>query len=169
MNYLDVIISVFLIIFSLKGFSKGLIKEIISITSLVVAVYTAVNFSFYLEKKVFEYASEYERYVPLISFFILFSGVLISFKITAYILQNLVSSLNLTIINKVLGLFFGGLKIAIIISIVFCEISRFEDKIMLIIPENQKEESILYKPVKEFFPKTIPIVKKAKEAYMQNL
>ena len=60
MNYLDIIIVVPLLYGLIKGFSNGLIKEVTTLTALLVGVYVAIKFSLYLEPKVAGVLGGYE-------------------------------------------------------------------------------------------------------------
>ena len=51
MNFIDIIIVLLVLFAAFKGFRSGLIKELISLISLIIGVYIASHFSVYVEKK----------------------------------------------------------------------------------------------------------------------
>jgi len=107
MNYIDIIISILLLLAVYKGFKNGLIKEIISLISLVTGIYIAVNFSFYIEKYLSKSLTKYDEFVSIISFVLVFLIVFLSLKLAGVIMSKLANSLQLGLLNKTLGLFFG--------------------------------------------------------------
>lgn len=160
MNYIDIIISVLLLLAIYKGFKNGLIKELISLISLVVGIYIAVNFSFYLEKHLAKSLSKYEEFVSIISFVLVFLIVFLSLKLAGVLMSKLAKSLQLGLLNKVLGLFFGLSKALLIISIILFEINHLSETFGNILPKKQIKESVLYQPVYNIVPAISPIAKK---------
>lgn len=160
MNYIDIIISVLLLLAIYKGFKNGLIKELISLISLVVGIYIAVNFSFYLEKHLAKSLSKYEEFVSIISFVLVFLIVFLSLKLAGVLMSKLAKSLQLGLLNKVLGLLFGLSKTLLIISIILFEINHLSETFGNILPKKQIKESVLYQPVYSIIPTISPIAKK---------
>lgn len=168
MNYIDIIISILLLLAVYKGFKNGLIKEIISLISLVAGIYIAVNFSFYIEKYLSKSLSKYDEFVSIISFLLVFLIVFISLKLAGVIMSKLASSMQLGLLNKSLGLFFGLSKALLIISIVLFEISHLSETFGNILPKKQVENSVLYKPIYNITPTLSPIAKK-KLGWSENI
>ena len=168
MNYIDIIISILLLLAVYKGFKNGLIKEIISLISLVAGIYIAVNFSFYVEKHLSKSLSKYDEFVSIISFVLVFLIVFLSLKLAGVIMSKLAHSLQLGLLNKTLGLLFGLSKALLIISIVLFEITHLSETLGNILPKKQVKNSVLYKPVYDITPTLSPIAKK-KLGWSKNL
>ena len=111
MNFIDIIISVFVLFFAYKGIKRGLIKELISLLSLIIGIYIAINFSFLLEDYLYKSLSNYGEFVSIISFVLVFLIVFLSFKIAGFLVKKLVKSLQLGFLDKLFGMFFGVSKI----------------------------------------------------------
>lgn len=156
MNFIDIIIIILVLLTAFKGFSRGLIKELISLISLIAGVYIASNFSVYIEKHL-NYNSE--EYNTIISFVLVFLIIYLSLKLAGIIIHKFVKIIQLNLINKILGLLFGASKALIIIAFILFELHHLEQSFSTIIPKNQKEESKLYSLVVEIIPTISPIAK----------
>jgi len=168
MNYIDIIISILLLLAVYKGFKNGLIKEIISLISLVAGIYIAVNFSFYIEKHLSQTLSKYNEFTPIISFVLVFLIVFLSLKLAGIIMSKLANSLQLGLLNKTLGMLFGFSKALLIIAIILFEISNLSKTFSSIFPKKQVKNSVLYKPIYNIIPTISPIAKK-KLGWSENL
>ncbi|NTW33552.1 MAG: CvpA family protein [Bacteroidetes bacterium] len=147
MNYIDIILAIPLVWFIYKGFTHGLIIEVSSLLGLVLGVYIGLNFSFYISDAL----NLTSQYAPLISFAITFILIVFLIYLLAKLLEKSINVLALGFLNKLSGAFFGLLKIAFIISILLMFINKIN-----IIPQNAKNESLLYPTVSAFAPLIIP-------------
>jgi len=160
MNYIDIIIAILVLLAAFKGLTRGLIKELVSLISLVAGIYIASNFSVFLENYLFKSFPKYVEFVSVSSFIIVFLIVFLSLKLAGILISKLAKSLQLGNLNKVLGLLFGVSKALLIISIVLFEISHLSETFGTIIPKKQIKKSILYKPVYNIVPTISPVAKK---------
>ena len=146
MNYIDLIIVIFVLLFAYKGAKRGFVRGVASLLSLIVGAYCAVNFSFLLEEKIIKHLTGSFEFVSVVSFISVFLIVFVFFKLSGFIVKRLVKSLHMGIIDKVFGMIFGASKIALILSILLFEIQHLSETFGNIIPEKQKKESLLYIP-----------------------
>ena len=159
MNFIDIIISVFVLLFAYKGLKRGLIKELTSLLSLIVGVYIAINFSFFLEDYLYKSLSKYDKFVSVISFILVFLTVFLSFKIAGFLIKKMVKSLQLGFLDKLFGLLFGVSKIALILSILLFEIQHLSNTFGNIIPKKEIKKSVLYEPIYNIVPIIVPAAK----------
>ena len=110
MNFIDIIIIILVLLTAFKGFSRGLIKELVSLISLIVGVYIASNFSVYVEKHLNYNFPKIEEYNTIISFALVFLIIYLSLKLAGIIIHKFVKTIQLNLINKILGLLFGTIK-----------------------------------------------------------
>ena len=157
MNYLDIIIAIPLMYGLIKGFANGLIKEVTGLLGLLIGVYVAINFSEYLIPKFTEYLSDYEKFVPIIAFGVLFLVSVIIIKILGYIINRLTNALALGIISRLLGSVFGVLKIVIIFSFLLFVETEYD-----FLNNKAKKESVLYEPLIVVAEHISPQIKKHK-------
>ena len=159
MNYIDIIIILLLLFASYKGLKRGLIKELVSLISLILGIYIASNFSFFLDSYLSKSFPKYGDFVSITSFIIVFLIVVVSLKLAGILISKLAKSLQLGIINRVLGLLFAASKTLLIISFILFELNHLSNQFGTIIPEDQKSESVLYEKVmKIIIPMINPIV-----------
>lgn len=155
MNYLDIIIVVPLLYGLIKGFSNGLIKEVTTLSALLVGVYVAINFSLYLEPKVLGVLGGYEEFISIIAFTILFLVSVLCIKGIGLMLEKLTKALALGIISSFLGGIFGFSKVVVIFSFLLFVIADYD-----LINKKAKEDSVLYRPLSEIATIITPQFKK---------
>ena len=80
-----------------------------------------------------------------------FCVIALLLTLTGRLLQGFIQLLSLGFLNSIVGGIFGGLKIALIISILLNVLQGIDHRIKVVDPE-LKEESILYRPIKELAP-----------------
>ena len=161
--YLDIIIAVPLLYGLIKGFSNGLIKEIIGLLSLIIGIYVAVNFSIFLEQYLSGIFDNYEQVKPILAFVILFVATILIIKLTGGLVNKLTKALDLGFISRILGVIFGGVKIILI----FCFL-------LLILKEHKfinaqiQEESVLLKPINDISGFIMPEINKHKKGVLDK-
>jgi len=151
MNYLDIILAIPLVWAIYRGFTKGLVIEIASLTALILGVYGGIHFSYFISDKLNLSSS----FAPLISFAITFLIIVIVIFLLAKLLEKSINLLALGFLNKLAGAFFGLLKMAFILSILLFFINKVDLKIS-IVPEKTRKESLLYPILSAFAPYIIP-------------
>lgn len=159
MNFIDIIIVILLLLAAFKGFRNGLIKELISLISLIAGIYAASYFSVYVEQQLNYNFPKTEEYNAIVSFAVVFTTIYLSLKVAGVIIDKFVKIIQLNLINKTLGLLFGTTKAILIIAYILFEFNHIEQNFSVIIPKNQKEESKLYPLTENIIPTISPIVK----------
>ncbi len=145
-SYIDIVISICLIYGLFRGLYKGFIIELASLAALIMGIYVAVNFSSFVGSILHKYISVDEKYFSIISFCIIFIGVVIGIFLIGKILNKVVNILSLGIINKILGGGFGLLKTAFIIGVIIFIFNSFNNR-MQMVEQKTLNKSILYTPL----------------------
>jgi len=166
MNILDIVIACFLLFGLIKGFINGLFIEITSLVGLVLGVYGAIHFSYYLSDILESSVSWEPSMIQLVSFGGTFLIILLSLVLLGKALTKIAETIALGTFNKFLGALFGGIKYGLIASIILIVFSQFNSATK-IIESSKVEKSLLYEPVKNFaptiFPNLVKVVKKKNE------
>jgi membrane protein required for colicin V production len=161
MNYFDIVFIIPLLWGAYKGFVKGFVIEIASFVALGLGVWGGLKFSYlsaeYLSKA-FDIA---ENIMPLISFSITFVLIVIAVFTLAKLIQGTLKKAALGVVNKLLGLVFGCLKFAFILSVILNLVNVFNNEVEFIKPE-QKASSLLYNPLEKVAQLIIPGIKDLK-------
>jgi len=147
MNILDIILIIPLLWFAYKGFANGLVLELASILALLLGIYLSVQFSAFVGAKI----GINGKYAALLAFIITFIAVVILVQLLARMIDKAFKLTAIGILNKIGGIIFGVLKIALILSILFYIIDKLDYK-KLIISDKNRNESKLLQPVAKIAP-----------------
>lgn len=155
MNYLDIIILVFLAISVFQGFRRGFVMELASLLALILGIWAAFYFSSWTEDILDSYFNIPEKYLSAVAFVTTFAVVAIVITLLGLLIDRFLEMIALGFINKLLGLFFGLLKGIVIASLILFVIGIFDTKEKLIKPE-AKENSYLYHPISKLIRYFLP-------------
>jgi membrane protein required for colicin V production len=155
MNFLDIILLIPLIWFAYRGFSRGFVIELASLVGLIAGIWGAIHFSFYAADILANNFGMGPKYLPIASFIATFVVVVIIVYIIGKIIEKFIDILALGFFNKLVGLAFGVVKAAFLLSIIILVINSFDRNESVITP-GMREGSILYKTIERFAPTVIP-------------
>ena len=155
MNTFDIIIAALLIFGFIRGLLKGLFVEVASLVALIAGVYGAIHFSYFVGDFLAEKVSWDERYITIVSFAITFAIIVLVIALLGKMLTKVADFAALGLLNKLLGGVFGALKIGLILSIILLVFTKLNNTIPFISDE-QKDDAILYEPVKNLAPTLFP-------------
>lgn len=158
MNLLDILILIPIGFGIYRGFKKGLIIELITFLALFIGLYAGIHFSDGVASVLQNTFSITSEYLPTIAFTITFLliGAMVYFAGIA--IEKVVNAVYLSLPNRLLGAFFGGLKMVIFTgtAIILCE--SYDEK-SDIISEETKESSLLFLPVGNVTAVVMPSLK----------
>lgn len=157
MNYLDIILVIPLLWGLYKGVSKGIIKELASLIALIIGIYGAVHFADSIQPYIKNSLSIESSFLPILSFAITFIGIVLVVRVIGFIVDKIIKLVALGFISRVLGGVFGVLKTAFIISALLLIVNSF-DYYLNLIPLEQKNASVLYRPLSNMIPSITPNV-----------
>jgi len=153
MNFIDIIIVLFLGWGFIMGFRKGFVIEIASLTALIIGIWAGIHFSDFISSLLISKFGWNSEYMPVISFLVIFIIIVIAVFILAKIIEKFINLLALGMLNKIAGAVFGSIKYAVILSVAILIFNKFDTDKKL---ENKAEASLLYKPVAAIVPSVIP-------------
>jgi membrane protein required for colicin V production len=116
MSAADIIIIIVIAFFAIKGLICGLIKEAAGIAAILVGLFLAVNFSGWLSNWILEKGWFDPKYLEIISFTIIFLGVILLVILLSKLLDKFADAISLNWLNKLAGFVFGGCKGALIVA-----------------------------------------------------
>jgi membrane protein required for colicin V production len=157
MNYIDIILGLLLIVAAVRGFMKGFIYEVASLVALILGVWGGIHFSYSLARFLEHTFSWHSEHLGLISFFIILVVIVVLVHLVGAALSKVVEAISLGFLDHTAGLFFGLVKAAFILSILLVLLDRF-DRQYDFIPEEDKEKSRTYEPLKDFVPTIFPFL-----------
>jgi membrane protein required for colicin V production len=147
MNYLDIIIIIPTLWFGYKGFTHGLIRELVSLAALILGIYAAFAFTDLVEKWICNPSIPKEVY-----FAITFLGVLIGVFVLGKFVEKVIKLVIPDFINHLLGGLFGAAKVLVVFSAIIYFIHSVDSK-DAILTKQAVEKSFTYKYVEPIVPK----------------
>lgn len=159
MNYLDIIFLVPLLFALYRGFKKGIIHMVASLAALVLGILGAIRlrpvFASILDS-LFDISPDY---MNIIAFSAAFVVIVILVHLVAYVVERLIKAVALNLVNRLLGMAFGLLVTAFVLSMILWPINQVNAEKPFIKPE-RIENSMLYRPLSAFAPAVFPYLKK---------
>ena len=96
--------------------------------------------------------------MPLVSFALTFVVIVVVVYVLGRMIEKVVDLVALNLVNKIAGSVFGLLKVGLILSVVLVIINSYDEQ-MGFLPQDMKEESILYQPMSDFAVTVVPALK----------
>lgn len=155
MNFIDFIILGALGYAAWVGFKKGLIIELFTFLALFFGLYAGINFSDFLTEIFREKFGVTSENMPAISFTLIFLAIGAMIYFGGKALEKVIKVVQLNLLNKLLGVFFGVLKMIFFIGAGILLIEGY-NKDGGVIAEKTKNGSLFYKPVRVVVTACIP-------------
>ena len=155
MSVIDIIIGALILYGVVKGLFKGLFVEVTSLLALLVGVYGAVHFSNYAAEILLNNFEWSEKTTNITAFAVTFVAIVMVISLAGKALTKLADFAALGLLNKLLGALFGGVKIALILSVLLLIFSTL-NKTIPFVSNDEIEASLLYTPVKSLAPMILP-------------
>ena len=114
---IDAFFALIILLACIKGYRKGLIVALFSIVAFVLGLAAAVKLSTVVAEKLHTATDVSARWLPVVSFILVFLIVVILVHLGAKMLQKSAEMIMLGWVNKLGGIIFYGLLYSIIFSI----------------------------------------------------
>ena len=155
MNTIDLVFAILLLWAAYRGYTKGFIVQLATLAALLLGILGAVMFSDFTSELIIKKFEVAGPYLKNKEFEITFIVIVIAVHLLAKMLNKLIDAIALGIVNRLLGVLFSILKIAFIVSIILVLVNKIDNKYKFI-PDDTKENSLLYKPLSNFAPMIFP-------------
>lgn len=147
MSYLDILILIPALWFGYKGFTHGLIRELVTLCALFLGIYAAFYFSDLVAGWI-----DNEKIPTELYFVITFIGVLILVYLLGKVVEKIIKLMIPEFVNNLLGAIFGAGKVLVIFSALIFFIHSVDTK-KVILTERAQEKSFTYKYIEPIVPK----------------
>ena len=124
MNPFDILILVILGYSLVRGLFRGLVKEISSIIGVFGGFYAAYTYYHALAKLISRLIHNVS-YLNIVSFLIIFCGVLIAISVLGVIIKYLLNIAFLGWVDRIGGVIFGVAKGVLVVSVIFISLTAF--------------------------------------------
>ena len=141
-NIMDLVFGGLIAYGGFKGFRKGVIVELTSLLALVLGIYGAILFSGFVAEHLTSYIDFDKGYVDLASFGLTSVGIIFGVSLLGKMLTSLAKLVMLNGVNRMLGLLFGGLKLAVFSGVVLIFMMK-ANALFGFIPSKIIEQSLL--------------------------
>lgn len=164
MNYFDYIILLPLLWGAYKGFKKGFVLEVAILFALIVGVYCGFRFSSYAGEWLQHRYQLQSKLVPFCGFLLVFVLILAGVMLFAKLLEGMINSTPVGIVNKIVGAMLGLTKWLLVISVGLYLFTPIDAKYKVLSAETKKG-SLLYEPLSAFALFVIPALKEYKQHF----
>lgn len=158
MNYIDLIIIVILIFGLARGFADGFVKEFASLLALILGIWGAIRFSSFTAARLHDYFDMTGKYTGIIAFGLTFIIIVIIVHFIGLLADKFVDTVSLGFLNRILGLVFGLIKNALILSVIFVILNTIDSKHHFL-PKEAITHSRLYNPIADIASSVFPVIK----------
>ena len=150
MNYLDIIISILLLLFGIKGFRKGLIIEVVTLLAFAAGLYGAMHFSDFTAEHLQDFVEINPKYLNTIAFVLTFILLVLLVNLIGRWATNLIKAMNLNFWNKLGGFVFGVVKGVLLCSVLVLVLNNFQ--LLGVVKAEVREQSKLYPYIEQTVP-----------------
>ena len=159
MNVLDIILLVPLLFAIYRGFKKGLIYMVASLLALILGIFGAIKFRSALGSLLDAWFNIAPEHLNVIAFAVTFILIVIIVHTVALLVDKLIKAVALNFVNRLLGVAFGLLVTAFVMSMLLWPINTVNAQKNIIKPE-RIESSLLWKPISAIAPMVFPYLKR---------
>lgn len=138
------------------GYKKGIIYSIFSMLGYFLGVIVAMKFSYLLVNFLKGSLNASPKVLAVIAFILVFVGIVLMARLIAWVLEEILKSFSLNVINQVIG----GVLHSLIALFVLCVLIWFADK-MNVFPQKQKDTSHVYRYIGNLGPQVVEVAGKA--------
>lgn len=158
MNILDIIFLVPLLFALYRGFKNGLVHMVASLLALILGIFGAIQLRPVFAGMLDSLFSIAPEYLQIIAFVVAFVLIVLVVHVAAFVIEKLVKAIALNFVNRLLGMAFGVVVTAFVISMILWPVNQINQERELIKPE-RIEGSLLYQPLSAFAPAVFPYLR----------
>jgi len=151
----------------IRGFMVGAVRQVASLVGVAVAFFLSVQLMHPVGVLIVSSLGLSDAVGPIAGFIVIFVGIQLLSWALSRLLERVLETLSLSLVNRAAGGALGGFKAALLLSVLFLVLSGMEMP-----KENTREQSVLYAPVARALPETLdaaspylPAAKQASETF----
>ncbi len=145
---LDIILLLPIVYGLIRGIFRGLVGELTAIVAVVAGVVCAKMFAPEFSCYLTQLFTWNQSVCELIAYLLIFLVVTLCLHAVGKLLARVLSAIALGWLNHLAGCIFGGLKWALVVSVLLNCFDMLDDQVHILKP-SVKKNSIAYKPVKK--------------------
>lgn len=166
MTTLDLGILVVLGIGAARGLFTGVLKQAVGTFGLLLALWFGLGLMQPVGALVVSSLGLSEKLEPVLGFVVTFGVVLVGLQVAATVAQRALETVKLGFVNKLAGAAFGGLRAALLVSVLLLATSAvaLPGGDPLLVSERTRADSVFYAPVAALAPAAWGLVRAAAPA-----
>ena len=158
MAILDIILLLCFIPAIVTGISKGFVKQVIDLVAILAAAWAAFQFSKMLGPWLGQYITLDPSILNVVSFVLIAIVVAVLLHLVGALITNAMKALSLGFVNRLLGLIFGVLKVALILGLLILLFETLNSSLQIVKPE-ATANAVVYNALKNAANAIFPILK----------
>jgi membrane protein required for colicin V production len=147
---IDIIFVILMVLAAIRGYRRGLIVGLFSFVAIIIGLAAAMKLSIVVAGYIGNAVNVSDRWLPIISFAVVFIAIVLLIMLGANIIQKTVEAGALGWVNRIGGI----LLYAVIYTMVFSVILFYAAMVKFIKPETI-QESVTYSFIQPWGPKAI--------------
>ena len=147
---LDIVFAVIIILAIIKGYRRGLIVGLFSLIAIVIGLAAAIKLSAVVADYLGKAVKISDRWLPIISFAVVFLIVVLLIRLGANAIQKLTETVMLGWVNRL-----GGIILYIIIYTTILSVLIFYGEQLKVIKPETKDKSVAYSFIQPWGPRAI--------------
>jgi len=147
---LDIVFAVIIILAIIKGYRRGLIVGLFSLIAIVIGLAAAIKLSAVVADYLGKAVKISDRWLPIISFAVVFLIVVLLIRLGANAIQKLTETVMLGWVNRL-----GGIILYIIIYTTILSVLIFYGEQLKVIKPETKDKSVTYSFIQPWGPRAI--------------
>lgn len=160
--YIDIIVGILLAFGFYVGYSRGIIKTVFAVISLIVAIIAAMKLSPLMITLLDRMVSWDPRLIIITAFVLTFMIVVAAIRFIGISLEKMLSTLKINVINKLAG----GVVMSLIALVIFSWFVWLLDEVELL-SQRTKQQSITYEYI-EPIPESVSALGKQVKPFFQS-
>ncbi|MDR0729216.1 MAG: CvpA family protein [Prevotellaceae bacterium] len=158
MNYIDIIITILLLISIFMGWRQGFIRQLFGLLALLFGLFCAYRFSHFTAHYISDWFKVSESVTNGVAFAVTFIIVLLAVILAGRFADKISSMVAFAFFNRLLGAILSLLKAVLIISVLLLILNIFG-----LIPQVHQNQSTLYHPMEKVSMTAFPYLKQLVE------
>jgi membrane protein required for colicin V production len=144
MNYIDMFVLVLLIYAVFQGFTRGFVMQLTLLAALFLSIFGALKLSGFTAQHLERFNFNPEN-LYLISLGVTFLFVFIVINLLGRVIEKMVEAIELSLVNRMLGILFSLCKTILIVGILLAYADRMDQRVHFL-PAGTREHSLFFRP-----------------------
>ena len=158
MAILDIILLLCFVPAIVGGISKGLVKQVVDLVAILLAAWAAFRFSTVLGGWLSQHITLEPAILNVISFVLIIIVAAVLLNLVGALITKALQAVQLGFLNRLLGLVFAVLKVAVILGLVILLFETLNSTLNIVKPE-ATADAVVYNALKDIAEKIFPILK----------